>query len=72
MVFLDFNHYYAMGAEHHVYLITMLQEVFGSKLCNNCAVESITLDYLWQKKYQVRRATLFKTFQDNSGQIFQY
>lgn len=42
-----------MDAEHHVYLISMLQEVFGSKLCNNCAVESITLDYLWEKKYQV-------------------
>uniref|UniRef100_A0A672IPS1 PI-PLC X domain-containing protein 2-like n=1 Tax=Salarias fasciatus TaxID=181472 RepID=A0A672IPS1_SALFA len=53
IVFLDFNHYYAMKPEHHVYLISMLQEVFGSKLCNNCAVESITLDYLWGKKYQV-------------------
>lgn len=53
MVFLDFNHYYAMEAQHHVYLINMLREVFGSKLCNNCEVESVTLDYLWQKKYQV-------------------
>ncbi|XP_034415767.1 PI-PLC X domain-containing protein 2 isoform X2 [Cyclopterus lumpus] len=53
VVFLDFNHYYAMGAEHHVYLINMLKQVFGRKLCNNCAVESITLDYLWQNKYQV-------------------
>lgn len=43
-----------MGPEHHVYLINMLQEVFGSKLCSNCAVESITLDNLWQKKQQVR------------------
>lgn len=42
-----------MGPEHHVHLITMLQEVFGSKLCHNCAVEAITLDYLWAKKYQV-------------------
>lgn len=50
---MDFNHYYAMEAEHHVYLINMLQQVFGSKLCNNCTVESITLDYLWEKKYQV-------------------
>ncbi|KAF0028229.1 hypothetical protein F2P81_019316 [Scophthalmus maximus] len=53
VVFLDFNHYYAMDAEHHVYLITMLQEVFGSKLCSNGAVESITLDYLWERKHQV-------------------
>ncbi|TNN84674.1 PI-PLC X domain-containing protein 3 [Liparis tanakae] len=53
VVFLDFNHYYAMGAEHHVYLINMLKQVFGSKLCNDCAVESITLDFLWKNKYQV-------------------
>lgn len=67
---LDFNHYYEMDAEHHVYLINMLQEVFGSKLCKHCAVESITLDYLWEKKYQVRsgcisengRAALLKVF----------
>ncbi|KAM8823651.1 PI-PLC X domain-containing protein 2 isoform 3-T3 [Spinachia spinachia] len=53
VVFLDFNHYYAMEAQHHVYLINMLKEVFANKLCNNCEVESVTLDYLWQKKYQV-------------------
>ncbi|XP_034562501.1 PI-PLC X domain-containing protein 2 isoform X2 [Notolabrus celidotus] len=53
VVFLDFNHYYAMSADHHTYLINMLQEVFGSKLCDNCAVEGVTLDYLWEKKYQV-------------------
>ncbi|XP_037549808.1 PI-PLC X domain-containing protein 2 [Nematolebias whitei] len=53
VVFLDFNHYYAMETEHHVYLISMLQEVFGSKLCSNCKVENVTLDFLWEKKYQV-------------------
>ena len=58
VIFLDFNHYYAMGPEHHVYLLNMLQEVFGSKLCNNCAVESITLDFLWENKYQVRSGCL--------------
>lgn len=42
-----------MDAEHHMYLISMLQDVFGSKLCSDCAVENITLDYLWEKKYQV-------------------
>lgn len=54
VVFLDFNHHYAMGAEHHVYLMNMLQEVFGDKLCHNCTVEAVTLDYLWDKKHQVR------------------
>ncbi|XP_008436925.1 PI-PLC X domain-containing protein 3 isoform X2 [Poecilia reticulata] len=29
------------------------EEVFGSKLCSDCAVENITLNYLWEKKYQV-------------------
>lgn len=54
VVFLDFNHHYAMDVVHHMYLINMLQEMFGSKLCQNCAVETITLDYLWGKKHQVR------------------
>ncbi|XP_027861265.1 PI-PLC X domain-containing protein 2 [Xiphophorus couchianus] len=53
VVLLDFNHYYAMDEGHHVYLIRMLQEVFDSKLCSDCAVENITLNYLWEKKYQV-------------------
>ncbi|XP_056155176.1 PI-PLC X domain-containing protein 2 [Lampris incognitus] len=53
VVFLDFNHHYAMEEEHHRYLIDMLKEVFGSKLCCIIAVEDITLDYLWEKKYQV-------------------
>uniref|UniRef100_A0A3B4AVH6 Phosphatidylinositol-specific phospholipase C X domain-containing protein n=2 Tax=Periophthalmus magnuspinnatus TaxID=409849 RepID=A0A3B4AVH6_9GOBI len=53
VVFLDFNHYYAMNADHHVYLINMLQQVFGSRLCLDCTVEGVTLDYLWDKRYQV-------------------
>ncbi|XP_019731116.1 PI-PLC X domain-containing protein 2 isoform X1 [Hippocampus comes] len=53
VIFLDFNHYYAMGSAHHEYLIKMLQEVFGSKLCKDCEVETVTLDYLWKNKYQV-------------------
>ncbi|KAM6976556.1 PI-PLC X domain-containing protein 2 [Aplochiton taeniatus] len=53
VVFLDFNHHYAMGPAHHAYLIGMLQDVFGRKLCCISVVEDITLDYLWEKKYQV-------------------
>ncbi|XP_077480424.1 PI-PLC X domain-containing protein 2 [Stigmatopora argus] len=53
VIFLDFNHYYKMSSEHHKYLIKMLQEIFGNKLCKNCEVEAITLDYLWKHKYQV-------------------
>ncbi|KAG7257095.1 hypothetical protein CRUP_026563, partial [Coryphaenoides rupestris] len=40
VVFLDFNHHYAMGAEHHAYLIRMLKDVFGGKLCRASAVET--------------------------------
>ncbi|XP_057680489.1 PI-PLC X domain-containing protein 2 isoform X2 [Corythoichthys intestinalis] len=54
VIFLDFNHYYKMSSQHHEYLIKMLQEVFGNKLCKNCDVETITLDYLWKSKYQVK------------------
>ncbi|KAM3860443.1 PI-PLC X domain-containing protein 2 [Diretmus argenteus] len=53
VVFLDFNHHYAMGPVHHTYLINMLMDIFGSKLCRMICVEDITLNYLWEKKYQV-------------------
>ncbi|XP_036376499.1 PI-PLC X domain-containing protein 2 [Megalops cyprinoides] len=53
VVFLDFNHHYAMSAEHHRYLIALLQQVFGSKLCKPHPVEDVTLDFLWERKYQV-------------------
>ncbi|XP_061103925.1 PI-PLC X domain-containing protein 2-like [Conger conger] len=53
VIFLDFNHHYAMNKEHHRYLIAMLQHVFGHKLCNSNVTEDITLDYLWENKHQV-------------------
>uniref|UniRef100_A0A4W4EJT7 Phosphatidylinositol-specific phospholipase C X domain-containing protein n=2 Tax=Electrophorus electricus TaxID=8005 RepID=A0A4W4EJT7_ELEEL len=53
VVFLDFNHHYAMEEAHHHYLLCMLTEVFGSKLCRTSVVEDITLDYLWDRKFQV-------------------
>lgn len=59
VIFLDFNHHYAMDDEHHRYLINMLKEVFGSKLCKMNEVEAITLDYLWEKKYQVALNSLY-------------
>lgn len=61
MVLLDFNHHYAMDAAHHMYLISMLQEVFGSRLCHNCAVETVSLNYLWGKKHQVRKDFFLNT-----------
>uniref|UniRef100_A0A8C2IA01 Phosphatidylinositol-specific phospholipase C, X domain containing 2 n=1 Tax=Cyprinus carpio TaxID=7962 RepID=A0A8C2IA01_CYPCA len=53
VVFLDFNHHYAMSEEHHHYLIKMLKDVFGHKLCRIDVVEDITLNYLWENRYQV-------------------
>nr|XP_056714161.1 PI-PLC X domain-containing protein 2 [Euleptes europaea] len=53
VVFLDFNHFYAMDNSHHVYLIGRIQEIFGSRLCTKECVENVTLNYLWEKKQQV-------------------
>ncbi|XP_032888844.1 PI-PLC X domain-containing protein 3-like [Amblyraja radiata] len=53
VIFLDFNHYYAMEDINHEYLIEMLKEIFGSRLCRANLVEEITLQYLWERKYQV-------------------
>lgn len=53
MVFLDFNHFYAMDEAHHKRLVRQIQEAFGNKLCSACCVESLTLQILWEKKCQV-------------------
>lgn len=54
IIFLDFNHFYAMDESHHKCLVLRIQEAFGNKLCPACSVESMTLRSLWEKKYQVR------------------
>lgn len=43
IVFLDFNHFYAMDEAHHKRLVLRIQEAFGNKLCSACSVESMTL-----------------------------
>ncbi|XP_053168701.1 PI-PLC X domain-containing protein 2 [Hemicordylus capensis] len=53
VVFLDFNHFYAMDNNHHVYLISRIQEVFGSRLCMKECVEHVTLQSIWEKQQQV-------------------
>nr|XP_033796210.1 PI-PLC X domain-containing protein 2 [Geotrypetes seraphini] len=53
IVLLDFNHFYAMRHSHHMHLINILQEIFGSKLCMTEQVEDVTLQYLWKKGFQV-------------------
>lgn len=54
IIFLDFNHFYAMDEADHRCLVLRIQEAFGNKLCPACSVESMTLRSLWEKKYQVR------------------
>lgn len=54
IVFLDFNHFYAMDEAHHKRLVLRIQEAFGNKLCSACSVDSMTLRALWEKKCQVR------------------
>ncbi|XP_059823703.1 PI-PLC X domain-containing protein 2 isoform X2 [Hypanus sabinus] len=53
VIFLDFNHHYAMEDSNHEYLIGMLKKIFGSRLCRASLVQEITLQYLWEHKYQV-------------------
>uniref|UniRef100_A0A673JM51 PI-PLC X domain-containing protein 2-like n=1 Tax=Sinocyclocheilus rhinocerous TaxID=307959 RepID=A0A673JM51_9TELE len=62
VVFLDFNHHYAMSEEHHHYLIKMLKDVFGHKLCKIDVVEDITLNYLWENRYQVSSGSQYGSF----------
>lgn len=54
VIFLDFNHFYAMDDSHHQYLISKILKAFGSKLCPVQPVEKVTLQYLWELKQQVR------------------
>ncbi|XP_062983689.1 PI-PLC X domain-containing protein 2 [Elgaria multicarinata webbii] len=53
VIFLDFNHFYAMDNNHHAYLISRIQEVFESRLCTKECVESVTLQSLWEQEQQV-------------------
>uniref|UniRef100_A0A670Y5S2 Phosphatidylinositol specific phospholipase C X domain containing 2 n=1 Tax=Pseudonaja textilis TaxID=8673 RepID=A0A670Y5S2_PSETE len=53
VIFLDFNHFYAMDMNHHMYLISKIEEIFGSKLCTKECVENVTLQSLWEKQQQV-------------------
>ncbi|KAM3836473.1 PI-PLC X domain-containing protein 2 isoform 1-T1 [Vipera latastei] len=53
VIFLDFNHFYAMDSNHHTYLISKIEEIFGSKLCPKECVENVTLQNLWEKQQQV-------------------
>lgn len=53
VIFLDFNHFYAMDDSHHYFLINRIRSAFGSKLCSVECVEYVTLQYMWEKKHQV-------------------
>ncbi|NXU63305.1 PLCX2 protein, partial [Horornis vulcanius] len=53
VIFLDFNHFYAMDDSHHHFLINRIHSAFESKLCCVECVEYVTLLYMWEKKHQV-------------------
>uniref|UniRef100_A0A8C3M840 Uncharacterized protein n=1 Tax=Geospiza parvula TaxID=87175 RepID=A0A8C3M840_GEOPR len=53
VIFLDFNHFYAMDDSHHHFLIKRIHSAFESKLCCVECVEYVTLLYMWEKKHQV-------------------
>lgn len=65
VVFLDFNHFYAMDNNHHLYLIRRMQEIFESKLCTKECVENVTLQSLWDKQQQVSKSFHFTGSQMN-------
>lgn len=58
VVFLDFNHFYAMDDGHHFFLINRIRSAFGSKLCSVECVEYVTLQYMWEKKHQVGKGSV--------------
>ncbi|XP_038622158.1 PI-PLC X domain-containing protein 2 [Tachyglossus aculeatus] len=53
VVFLDFNHFYAMEEAHHDYLTGCIREAFGPRLCPPRRVEDVTLRALWEQRCQV-------------------
>ena len=54
VVLLDFNHVENLSEEQHEQCITILRRTFGDKMCKYPAdVEPITLNYLWENKFQV-------------------
>uniref|UniRef100_A0A4W5Q6N0 Phosphatidylinositol-specific phospholipase C, X domain containing 3 n=1 Tax=Hucho hucho TaxID=62062 RepID=A0A4W5Q6N0_9TELE len=53
VVFLDFNHFYGVQNLHHEKLVSMLRDVFGEKLAPVVFAQEVSLQYLWEKEYQV-------------------
>ncbi|XP_072449059.1 PI-PLC X domain-containing protein 3 [Chiloscyllium punctatum] len=52
-VILDFNHFYGMQKCHHETLIGMLRECFQERLSPVIFAQEVSLQYLWEKGYQV-------------------
>ncbi|XP_069483301.1 PI-PLC X domain-containing protein 3 isoform X1 [Ambystoma mexicanum] len=53
VIFLDFNHFYGMQKYHHENLVQMLKDTFGNKLCPAIFAQEVSLQYLWEKDYQI-------------------
>ena len=54
VVLLDFNHVENLSQVQHVQCINILKSTFGDKMCKYTEdIELITLNYLWEQKFQV-------------------
>lgn len=69
VIFLDFNHFYAMDHSHHVYLISRILDVFGSRFCTKDCVENVTLQNLWEKQQQVAKRFYYIVIWDQNSVI---
>ena len=53
IVLLDFNHFYRVTEGQHTQFLSLLLDIFGSKVCPFVDVESTTLDMMWENNLQV-------------------
>ncbi|XP_046577041.1 PI-PLC X domain-containing protein 3-like [Haliotis rubra] len=53
VVILDFNHFYGMNESMHKQFMAVILETFGAKICPQKDMKTLTLDMLWQNKFQV-------------------
>lgn len=53
VIILDFNHFYGMNESMHKQFMSVILETFGAKICPQKDMQSLTLDELWQNKFQV-------------------
>jgi len=53
IVILDLNHFYNMSTTDHKNLLTLLTDLFGSKMCLYVDLDSVTMEMMWENNLQV-------------------